>query len=87
MTELASRFATMQKSGITTKLDAHSEELINTVIAQMKATPKDVEMVVNKAMDKAVKQIDDKISEIKTLCIAITLFITGLQIMVFFLLK
>ena len=84
MAELNSKFATMQKSGVTTRLDAHSVELINTVLAQMKATPKDVEKVLNSKMDKVIKQIDGKISEIKMFCLAITLFLIGLQSMVFF---
>ena len=84
---MATRFTTMQESGVTTRLDARSVELINTVIAQMKATPKDVERVLNSKMDKVIKQMDEKISEIKMFCIAITLFLTGLQAMVFFLLK
>ena len=46
--------------------------------------PKEMEKVVNKAMDKAIKQIDEKISEIKMFCLAITLFLIGLQSMVFF---
>lgn len=84
ITELASRFATMQKTGITTKLDPQSMKLLDTVITQTNAMPKEMEKVVNKAMDKAIKQIDEKISEIKMFCLAITLFLIGLQSMVFF---
>ena len=84
MTELASRFATMQQIGITTKLDPQSMKLLDTVITQTNAMPKEMEKVVNKAMDKAIKQIDEKISEIKMFCLAITLFLIGLQSMVFF---
>ena len=87
ITELASRFATMQKTGITTKLDPQSIKLLGTIITQTNAMPKEVEKAVNKAMNKVIKQIDEKISEIKMLCIATTLFLTGLQAMVFFLLK
>ena len=87
MTELASRFATMQEKGITTKLDPQSIKLLGTIITQTNAMPKEVENTVNKAMGKVVKQMDEKISEIKMLCIAITLFLNGLQAMVFFLLK
>ena len=87
MTELASRFATMQQIGITTKLDPQSMKLLDTVITQTNAMPKEVEKVVNKAMDKAIKQMDEKISEIKMICIATTLFLTALQAMIFFLLK
>ena len=87
MTELNTKFATFQESGVTTRLDAHSEKLINTVLAQMKATPKDVEKLLNSKMDKAIKQMDEKISEIKMLCIAITLFLNGLLAMVVLLLK
>ena len=35
MTELASRFATMQQIGITTKLDPQSMKLLGTVITQI----------------------------------------------------
>ena len=84
MTELASRFATIQEKGITTKLDPQSIKLLGTIITQTNAMPKEVEKVVNKAMDKAIKQIDEKISEIKMFCLATTLFLIGLQSMVFF---
>ena len=72
MTELGSKFAAMQKAGVTSRLDARSMELINNVLAQTNAMPKEVEKTVNTAISKAVKQIDEKISKIKMLCIAIT---------------
>ena len=87
MTELASRFATMQEKGITTKLDLQSMKLLDTVITQTNAMPKEVEKAVNKAVNKVIKQMEEKISEIKMLCIAITLFLNGLLAMVIFLLK
>lgn len=86
MTALDTRFAAMQKAGVTSRLDARSVELFNTVLAQTKAMPKEVEKVVNAAMSKAIKQIDEKISEIKMLCIAIILFLNGLQALFFFML-
>ena len=42
--------------------------------------------MLNTVMDKVIKQIDEKISEIKTLCIAITLFLNGLLAMIVYLL-
>ena len=87
MTELASRFVTIQEKGITTKLDPQSIKLLGTIITQTNAMPKEVEKAVNKAVNKVIKQIDEKISEIKMLCIAITLFLNGLLAMVIFLLK
>lgn len=87
MTELGTRFATMQETGITTKLDPLSIKLLGTVITQTNTMPKEVEKAVNKTMDKAIKQIDEKISEIKMFCLAITLFLTGLHIMAFLLMK
>ncbi|MBO4822060.1 MAG: hypothetical protein J5548_11445 [Prevotella sp.] len=84
MTELNTKFATIQESGVTTRLDARSVELINTALAHMKATPKEVEKVLDSKMDKVIKQMDEKISEIKMLCIAITLFLNGLLAMVVF---
>lgn len=87
MTELASRFTTMQKTGITTKLDPQSMKLLDTVIAQTNAMPKEVEKAVNKTMDKVAKQMDEIISEVKMFCIAITLFLNGIIAMIVFLLK
>ena len=87
MTELGTKFATMQKAGIMTKLDPQSMKLLDTIITETNAMPKEVEKVVNKAMNKVIKQMDEKISEIKMLCIAITLFLNGIIAMVFFLLK
>jgi len=87
MTELASRFVTMQEKGITTKLDLQSMKLLDTVITQTNAMPKDVEKVVNKVLGKVVKQMDEKISEIKMLCIAITLFLNGVIAMIVLMLK
>ena len=87
MTALDTRFAAMQKAGVTSRLDARSVELFNTVLAQTKAMPKEVEKVVNAAMNKAIKQIDEKISEIKMLCIAITLFLNGIIAIIVLMLK
>ena len=60
MTALDTRFATMQKAGVTSKLDARSMELINNVLAQTNAMPKEVEKAVNKALNKVIKQIDKR---------------------------
>ena len=87
MTALDTRFAAIQKEGVTSKLDARSMELFNTVLAQTNAMPKEVEKAVNKAMNKVIKQIDEKISEIKMLCIAITLFLNGIIAMIVLMLK
>ena len=87
MTALDTRFAAMQKAGVTSRLDARSVELFNTVLAQTKAMPKEVGKVVNAAMSKVVKQMDEKISEIKMLCIAITLFLNGVIAMIVLMLK
>ena len=87
MTEMVSRFATMQQIGITTKLDPQSMKLLDTVITQTNAMPKEVEKVVNKALGKVVKQMDEIISEVKMFCIAITLFLNGIIAMIVFLLK
>lgn len=65
MTELGTRFATMQKAGVTSRLDARAVELFNNVLAQTNAMPGKVEKAVNTAIGKAIKQIDEKISEIK----------------------
>ncbi len=87
MTEMVSRFATMQQIGITTKLDPQSMKLLDTVITQTNAMPKEVEKAVNKAMGKVVKQMDEKISEIKMVSLAITLFLNGIIAIIVLMLK
>ena len=72
---------------MTSRLDNRSVALFNTVLAQTNAMPKEVEKVVNAAISKAVKQIDEKISEIKMLCIAITLFLNGIIAIIVLMLK
>lgn len=56
------------------------------IIEQRNAMPKEVGKAVNTAMDKAVKQIDEKISEIKMLY-CITLFLKGIIAMIVLMLK
>ena len=87
MTEMVSRFATMQQIGITTKLDPQSMKLLDNVITQTNAMPKEVEKAVNKAMGKVVKQMDEKISEIKMVSLAITLFLNGIIAIIVLMLK
>ncbi len=87
MTALDTRFAAMQKAGVTSRLDARAVEMFNSVLAQTNAMPGKVEKAMNAAIGKAIKQMDEKISEIKKLCIAIILFLNGLQALFFFMLK
>ena len=75
MTELGTKFATMQKAGVTSRLDARSMELINNVLAQTNAMPGKVEKAVNTTMDKAIKRMDEKMSEMMKFCIAGTIII------------
>ena len=87
MVELVNRFTYMQKTGVSSRLDERSVELFNTVLSQTKAMPEKVQKAVNTNMDKVIKQIDKKISEIKKLCIAITLFVNGIIAIIVLLLK
>ena len=87
ITGLASRFAIIQEKGITTRLDPQSIKLLDTVITQTNTMPKDVEKAMNTAMGKAIMQIDEKISEIKMICIAITLFLNGIIAIIVLMLK
>ena len=91
MTEMNRKYSTLMASGITSRLDDRSVALFNTVLAETKAMPREVEKAVEKAikteMDKAMTRIDDKISEIKMLCIVITLFLNGLLAMAVLIMK
>ncbi len=78
MTELNTKFSIMQESGVTTRLDAHSEKLINNLLAQMKATPKDVEKVLNLKMDKVIEKHYNEITKIKKYAVVATVIINTL---------
>ena len=82
MTELGTKFATMQKAGVTSRLDAHAVELFNNVLAQTNAMPSKVEKAVNTTMEKAFKRMDEKMSEMMKFCIAGTIIINGLWLMI-----
>lgn len=91
MTEMTSKYNTMMATGITSRLDNRAVALFNTVLAETKAMPREVEKAVEKAlmteMDKAVTRMDEKISEIKLFCIVITLFLNGLLAMAVLMVK
>lgn len=82
MTELGTRFAAMQNGGVTSRLDTRSMELINNVLTQTKAMPGKVEKAVNTTLDKAIKRMDEKMSEMMKFCIAGTIIINGLWLMI-----
>lgn len=82
MTELGARFAAMQNGGVTSRLDARAVELFNFVLAQTNAMPGKVEKAVNTTMDKAIKRMDEKLSEMMKFCIAGTIIINGLWLMI-----
>jgi len=91
MTEMTRKYSTLMDSGITSRLDNRSVALFNTVLAETKAMPREVEKAVEKAikteMDKAMTRMDEKMSEIKMLCIVITLFLNGLLAMAMLMVK
>ena len=82
MTELGTRFAAMQNGGVTSRLDARAVEMFNNVLAQTNAMPGKVEKAVNTTMDKAIKRMDEKMSEMMKFCIAGTIIINGLWLMI-----
>ena len=91
MTEMNRKYSTLMDSGITSRLDNRSVALFNTVLAETKAMPREVGKAVEKAikteMDKAMTRMDEKTSEIKMLCIVITIFLNGLLAMAVLMVK
>ena len=91
MTEMNRKYSTLMASGITSRMDNRSVALFNTVLAETKAMPREVEKAMEKVvkteMDKAMKRMDEKMSEIKMFCIVITLFLNGLLAMAVLMMK
>ena len=62
-------------------------KLFDAIITQTNTMPKDMEKIVNKAMDKVVKQIDERMDKMTKSCIGVTIIINILWAMMFFMQK
>ena len=78
MAELNTKYTVLQMDGLLLKMEGRSRELFETLFAQMKELPVQVEKSAAAGMEKSIKRLDDEITKVRNYCIAGTIVINVL---------
>ena len=78
MVKLNTKYANLQKNGLPLKMEGRSRELFETLFAQMKELPVQVDKAAAAGMEKSIKRLDDEITKVRNYCIAGTIVINVL---------
>ena len=78
MVKLNTKYANLQKNGLPLKMEGRSRELFETLFAQMKELPVQVDKAAAAGMEKSIKRLDDEINKIRNYCIIGTIAINVL---------
>ena len=78
MVKLNTKYANLQKNGLPLKMEGRSRELFETLFAQMKELPVQVDKAAAAGMDKSIKRLDDEITKVRNYCITVTIVINAL---------
>lgn len=84
MAELNTKYTVMKKDGLPLKMEGRSRELFETLFAQMKELPVQVDKAVAAGMDRSIKRLDDEITKVRNYCIAGTIAINVLFVLLAF---
>ena len=84
MSELNTKYTALQKDGLPLKMEGRSRELFETLFAQMKELPVQVDKAVAAGMDRSIKRLDDEITKVRNYCIAGTIAINVLFVLLAF---
>ena len=76
--ELNTKYTVLQKNGLPLRMEGRSRELFETLFAQMKELPIQVDKAVAAGMDRSIKRLDDEITKVRNYCIAGTIVINVL---------
>jgi len=78
MVKLNTKYANLQKNGLPLKMEGRSRELFETLFAQMKELPVQVDKASAAGMEKSIKRLDDEITKVRNYCITVTIVINAL---------
>ena len=78
MVKLNTKYANLQKNGLPLKMEGRSRELFETLFAQMKELPVQVDKAAAAGMEKSIKRLDDEITKVRNYCITVTIVINAL---------
>ena len=78
MAELNTKYTVLKKDGLPLKMEGRSRELFETLFAQMKELPVQVDKAAAAGMEKSIKRLDDEITKVRNYCITVTIVINAL---------
>ena len=81
MAELNTKYTVLQKDGLPLKMEGRSRELIETLFARMKELPVQVDKASAAGIEKSIKRLDAEITKVRNYCIAGTIAINVLLVL------
>ena len=81
MAELNSKYMVLQKNGLPLKMEGRSRELFETLYCRMKELPVQVDKAAAAGMEKSIKRLDNEITKVRNYCIAGTIAINVLLVL------
>ena len=81
MSELNTKYTILHKDGLPLRMEGRSRELFETLFAQMKELPVQVDKAVAAGMEKSIKRLDAEITKIRNYCIIGTIAINVLLVL------
>lgn len=84
MAELNAKYTGLQKDGLPLKMEGRSRELMETFFTRTKELPVQVEKAVVLGMEKSIKRLDAEITKVRNYCIAGTIVINVLFVLLAF---
>ena len=84
MAELNTKYTVLQKDGLPLKMEGRSRELIETLFARMKELPVQVDKASAAGIEKSIKRLDAEITKVRNYCIAGTIVINVLFVLLAF---
>lgn len=84
MVELNTKYTVLQEDGLPLKMEGRSRELIETLFARMKELPVQVDKAAAAGMEKSIRRLDAEITKVRNYCIAGTIVINVLFVLLAF---
>ena len=80
----STKYTVLQEDGLPLKMEGRSRELIETLFARMKELPVQVDKAAAAGMEKSIRRLDAEITKVRNYCIAGTIVINVLFVLLAF---
>ena len=84
MAELNTKYKVLQMDGLPLKMEGRSRELFETLFARMKELPVQVDKASAAGIEKSIKRLDAEITKVRNYCIAGSIVINVLFVLLAF---